>query len=238
VATFRPGFGDNSIFNLLRLQPGILAAGEQTNDLIILGGYEGHSMVVFDGFTIYSLKNFNDNISSFNPLMAKDIEVFKGGYDARYGERVSGIVNITGKNGNTVRPAFSININNMTMNGQVEIPIAKRGSLIIALRHTYYELYNPSDVNSMLRRNNDNSDENDVIFDMVPRPGSVLRQSLQWQRPILLCIRRSGQQYYHYKKHQGNQYPGRGISLLREIMEQRLFNPFQPEFFFIEIGIL
>jgi hypothetical protein len=168
VATFLPGFGDNSIFNLLRLQPGILAAGEQTNDLIILGGYEGHSMVVFDGFTIYSLKNFNDNISSFNPLMAKDIEVFKGGYDARYGERVSGIVNITGKNGNTVRPAFSININNMTMNGQVEIPIAKRGSLIIALRHTYYELYNPSDVNSMLRRNNDNSDENDVDVNIVP----------------------------------------------------------------------
>lgn len=71
IANFLPGFGDNSVFNLLRLQPGILASGEQTNELIIWGCYEGQSKVIFDGFTIYGLKNFNDNISSFNPLMAK-----------------------------------------------------------------------------------------------------------------------------------------------------------------------
>jgi hypothetical protein len=168
IADFLPGFGDNSVFNLLRLQPGILASGEQTNELIIRGCYEGQSKVIFDGFTIYGLKNFNDNISSFNPLMAKDIEVFKGGYDARYGERVGGIVNITGKNGNTLRPAFSVNINNMTMNGMVEIPISGNGSLIIALRHTYYELYNPGDMNSLLRRNNDNNTNNDIDVNIIP----------------------------------------------------------------------
>jgi outer membrane receptor protein involved in Fe transport len=152
IANFLPGFGDNSVFNLLRLQPGILASGEQTNDLIIWGCYEGHSQVLFDGYTIYGLKNFNDNISSFNPLMAKDIEVFKGGYDARFGERIGGIVNISGKNGNMERTSFTVNINNMTMNGMVEVPLFKKGSLIIALRHTYYELYNPGDLNSLLKK--------------------------------------------------------------------------------------
>ncbi len=168
VAYFLPGFGDNSVFNLLRLQPGILASGEQTNELIIWGCYEGQSKVIFDGFTIYGLKNFNDNISSFNPLMAKDIEVFKGGYDARYGERVGGIVNITGKNGNTTRPSFSVNINNMTMNGMVEIPLSKNSSLIVALRHTYYELYNPGEINSRFKRNNDNDSLNDIDVNVVP----------------------------------------------------------------------
>lgn len=167
VADFLPGFGDNSVFNLLRLQPGILAAGEQTNELIIWGCYEGQSKVIFDGFTLYGLKNFNDNISAFNPLMAKDIEVYKGGYDARFGERVGGIVNITGKNGNTQRPSFSVDINNMTMNGMVEIPIAKKGSLIIALRHTYYELYNPSDYNPR-NRNGRNDSTNNVDVNIVP----------------------------------------------------------------------
>jgi hypothetical protein len=168
VANFLPGFGDNSVFNLLRLQPGILASGEQTNELIIWGCYEGQSKVIFDGFTIYGLKNFNDNISSFNPLMAKDIEVYKGGYDTRYGERVGGIVNITGKNGNTERTSFSVNINNMTLNGMVEIPLFKNGSLIVALRHTYYELYNPGDFNSRIRRNNDKDTANDVDVNIVP----------------------------------------------------------------------
>jgi hypothetical protein len=166
VANFLPGFGDNSVFNLLRLQPGILAAGEQTNELIIWGCYEGQSKVVFDGFTVYGLKNFNDNISSFNPLMAKDIEVFKGGYDARFGERTGGIVNITGKNGNTEQTSFSVNLNNMTLNGMVEIPLFRNSSLIIALRHTYYELYNPGDINSGRRRNNDTL--NDVNVNIVP----------------------------------------------------------------------
>jgi len=168
VANFLPGFGDNSVFNLLRLQPGILASGEQTNELIIWGCYEGQSKVIFDGFTIYGLKNFNDNISAFNPLMAKDIEVYKGGYDARFGERTGGIVNITGKNGNTEDVTFSVDINNMTMNGMVEIPMFKNGSLVVALRHTYYELYNPGNVNSLFGNRNDNDSTNGVDVEVVP----------------------------------------------------------------------
>jgi hypothetical protein len=168
VANFLPGFGDNSVFNLLRLQPGILASGEQTNELIIWGCYEGQSKVIFDGFTIYGLKNFNDNISAFNPLMAKDMEVYKGGYDARFGERVGGIVNITGKNGNTEKTSFSVNLNNMTMNGMVEIPMFKTGSLIIALRHTYYELYNPGDVNSLLGNRKGKDSTSSVDVNIVP----------------------------------------------------------------------
>lgn len=168
IAGFLPGYGDNSVFNLLRLQPGILAAGEQTNELIIWGSYEGHSKVVFDGFTMYGLKNFNDNISSFNPLMAKDIEVYKGGYDATMGERVGGIVNITGKLGNINQTSFEFVVNNMTMNGLVEIPIAKKGSLILAFRNTYYELYDPNDLSSLISRNNDADTANNLDVNINP----------------------------------------------------------------------
>ncbi len=168
IAGFLPGFGDNSVFNLLRLQPGILAAGEQTNDLVIWGSYPGLSKVMFDGFTVYSLKNFNDNISAFNPLMAKDIEVYKGGYDARFGDRAGGIVNITGKNGNMSRPSFTLNVNNMTLNSMAEVPLSKNSSLVAAFRTTYYELYNPSEINSRFRRNNDRDTANDVDLDVIP----------------------------------------------------------------------
>ena len=168
IATFLPGFGDNSIFNLLRLMPGITAAGEQTNDLIIWGSYAGQSEVLFDGFTVYGLKNFNDNISSFNPIIAKDIEVHKGGYGIQFGQRVGAVVNVTGKNGNTQKPSFTFLINNMTMNGEVEIPIRKKSSLILAFRHTYYNLYNPSDMGGLIRRNNDADTSNDIDVNVVP----------------------------------------------------------------------
>ena len=142
IAYFLPGNGDNSIFNLLRLQPGILAAGEQSADLIIWGSYEGQSQVIFDGFTLYGMKNFNDNISAVNPFMAKDIKVLKGAYGAEYGERVGGIVDITGIDGNRLSPSIQLCINNMTLNGLASVPFKKKSSLILAYRQTYYDLYN------------------------------------------------------------------------------------------------
>jgi hypothetical protein len=164
IAHFLPGYGDNSIFNLMRLLPGILASGEQSSELIIWGGYEGQSKVMFDGFTVFGLKNFNDNISSFNPLLAKDMEINKGGYGAVLGDRVGGIVNIVGKNGNPKKASATIVVNNMTINGMVEIPIFKRGSLILAMRHTYYNLYNPSDMSAILASQNDSVSTMDITI--------------------------------------------------------------------------
>ena len=163
VATHLPGYGDNSVFNLLRLQPGILAAGEQTNELIIWGSYAGLSKVMFDGFTIYSLKNFNDNISAFNPLVANNIEIYKGGYDARFGDRAGGIVNVTGKTGNQAKPAFEFSVNNMTLNGLAEIPVTKKSILLVAVRQTYYNLYNPEDL-EFPRKNQSSADSNQSLI--------------------------------------------------------------------------
>ncbi len=147
IARFLPGQGDNSVFNLLRLVPGIQAAGEQSADLLIWGSYEGQSLITLDGFTLFGLKNYNDNISVVNPFWVKNIEIYKGGFDARFGNRIGGLVNITGKNGNRSKPVFSFNINPTTLNGMVEVPLFRRSSLMAAYRQTYYNLYNLDDFN-------------------------------------------------------------------------------------------
>ena len=147
IAYRLPGNGDNAVFNFLRLQPGILAAGERSSELIIWGSYSGHSKILFDGFTIFGLKNFNDNISFVNPYMAKDIKVLKGGYSADYDDRVGGIVDISGINGSVNKPSINVNINNMTVNGMASIPVTKRSSLTFAYRQTYYNLYDEDDLN-------------------------------------------------------------------------------------------
>lgn len=146
IAYRLPGNGDNAVFNFLRLQPGILAAGERSSELIIWGSYSGHSKIMFDGFTIFGLKNFNDNLSFVNPYMAKDIKVLKGGYSAEYDDRVGGIVDISGINGNTNKPSINLNINNMTVNGMAGIPLLKGSSLTFAYRQTYYNLYDAEDL--------------------------------------------------------------------------------------------
>lgn len=146
IARYLPGNDDNSVFTLLRLMPGILASSEQSNGLIIWGAYEGHSQVLFDGFTIWGLKSFNEDIDAVNPLIAKEIEVLKGGYDAKLGDRVGGIVRIAGKSGSIAKPSISINVNNVTVNGMAEVPLWKNSSLIMSFRQTYYNLYNDRNV--------------------------------------------------------------------------------------------
>lgn len=155
IAPVIPGYGDNSVFNLLRLMPGVLASGEQSSDLLIWGSYESHSKIQFDGFTVFGLKNFNDNISVVNPFIVKNIEIYKGGYEARYGDRVGGIVDVTGKNGNLQKPAFTFNINNTTLNGLLEVPLSKKSSVLAAYRQTYYQLYDPTILNLFRKKNNE-----------------------------------------------------------------------------------
>lgn len=147
IARFLPGQGDNSVFNLIRLMPGIQAAGEQSEDLLIWGSYEGQNLVTFDEFTLFGLKNYNDNISVVNPFLVKNIEILKGGFETKYGNRVGGIVNITAKNGNMQKPVISLNINPTTLNGMVEIPLFGKSSLQMAYRQTYYNLYQSGDFN-------------------------------------------------------------------------------------------
>ncbi|HCY39929.1 MAG TPA: hypothetical protein DHV48_00980 [Prolixibacteraceae bacterium] len=176
IARFLPGQGDNSVFNMIRLMPGIQAAGEQSSDLLIWGSSEGQSLVTFDEFTLYGLKNYNDNISVVNPFLVKNIEILKGGFEAKYGNRVGGIVNITAKNGNIQKPTFSLNINPTTLNGMVEIPLFKKSSLLFAYRQTYYNLYNSSDFNLFtptFRSTNDHStstQHQNIAFDMDVYP--------------------------------------------------------------------
>lgn len=172
ISRFIPGQGDNSVFNLMRLMPGIQAAGEQSSDLLIWGSYEGQSQITFDEFTLFGLKNYNDNISAVNPFLVKNIEIHKGAYEAKYGNRVGGIVNIIGKHGNRQKPSFSFNLNPTTINGMVEFPLFKKSTFMLAYRQTYYNLYNKEDFNifAPTRPYNKSALNNQINFDVDVYP--------------------------------------------------------------------
>lgn len=164
-----PGSSDNSVYNLLRLQPGILASGEQSNDLLVWGSYKGQTKISFDGFTIFGVRNFNDNIGAVNPLIAKDLNVLKGGYGVTNGDRVGGVIDIIGVEGNSQQPKIKIGINNLTLNGFVSTPLFKNTALVIAARQTYYNVYNPYSLNT----NNRNNDRLNNIVDLTVTPDYV-----------------------------------------------------------------
>ncbi|WP_085536649.1 TonB-dependent receptor [Massilibacteroides vaginae] len=147
IARYMPGSADNSVFTLLRMLPGVRASGEPSEDLFVWGSNWGESRLTYDGFTIFGMKSFNDQIGSVNPYLAKDIRLQKGGYDASSGNRIGAIAEITGNEGDFSKPSVKLNVSNYTANIYTSIPIKKTSALSVAYRQTFYNLYNNEDVN-------------------------------------------------------------------------------------------
>jgi ferric enterobactin receptor len=135
-----PNNGETDVFRTLQLMPGI-SFSESSADLNIRGGTADQNLVLLDGFTLYNLDHFFGTFSSINPNFVKDIQVYKGGFEARYGERVSGIIDITGKNGNQLRPTVYGGLNLLSGNLGVELPIGKKITLIAVARQNYNDYY-------------------------------------------------------------------------------------------------
>jgi len=141
VASFLPGNNDNKIFTLLRLQPGVLAASEQANDYVIWGSYKGQTLILFDGMPLFAISGMNDRIGVVNPMIIKDVEVFKAGYNVDISDRVGGLVNITGKSGSYDKFSAKLNLNSQTLSGLFSVPFADKYSLQASFRKTYDWFY-------------------------------------------------------------------------------------------------
>ncbi|MFB6317353.1 TonB-dependent receptor plug domain-containing protein [Saccharicrinis sp. FJH54] len=142
IAGFIPGGLNNSVYNILRLQPGIKGSGDHNQSLSIWGSTGGQNQTKFDGMTIYNLNSFSDYFNSVNPLLIKDINIFKGGYGSNQGNRVGGIIEINGIDGNYNKPGIQVYADNISLNGIVNIPLLKRSSLIVGHRRSLFPAFN------------------------------------------------------------------------------------------------
>lgn len=151
IAKYLPGNGDNSVFNLLRLMPGVRAAGEPSG-FSVWGSKAGESAVIFDGSRLFSMNGYNEQISSVNPFMVKEIRVLKGGYGPEFGNQTGAIAQITGRGGSRERAELNANINNLTANIYGSVPISGKSALSASYRQTYYGLYDNEVLNPYGKR--------------------------------------------------------------------------------------
>ncbi|WMX13640.1 carboxypeptidase-like regulatory domain-containing protein [Aureispira sp. CCB-E] len=131
---FLPGNNKNSLFSFLRLQPGVMASGEQNNGYILWGGQKGETHILFDGITIFNTSNYNNKIGAINPLLIQDIEILKGGYNVEIGDRLGGVVNITSKPGNVDTSTTELLGTHNSFNAYMNLDLKKQSSLQLGIR--------------------------------------------------------------------------------------------------------
>ena len=141
VASFLPGNRANTVFNILRLQPGVLAAGEEANDYMVWGSYKGQTQLIFDGITLFNGGSSNDNIGAINPFIVKDVEIYKGGYNVHLGDRTGGVVNITGASGDNKKIGAQLSVDNQLVNTAVNVPLGKKNTMQLMFRKSYADVF-------------------------------------------------------------------------------------------------
>ena len=90
-----PSYGEKDIFRSLQLLPGISGSNESSSGLYVRGGTPDQNLVLFDGFTVYHVDHLFGFFSAFNANAVKDVQLYKGGFDAKYGGRLSSVVELT-----------------------------------------------------------------------------------------------------------------------------------------------
>lgn len=129
---------NNSIYNILRLQPGISSTSGNDN-FSMWGSYQGQNQIIYDGMTIFNMAGNNPLTHAINPFVVKDILVSKGVSGAQYGDYVGGVVEITGIDGNYHKPVVNLSLDNLMVNGMISSPIKKNSALVVAYRKLWLQ---------------------------------------------------------------------------------------------------
>ncbi len=135
-----PAIGEADIFRSLQLLPGVSGTNESSSGLFIRGGTPDQNLVLLDGMTVYKVDHFYGFFSAFNPNAIKDVQLYKGAFPARYGGRLSGVVDMTGKTGSFENATGSINLNLISAGGYLEIPLFNKFSFLFAGRRSFTDI--------------------------------------------------------------------------------------------------
>ena len=155
-----PNLGEKDIFRAIQLLPGVSGTNESSSGLYVRGGTPDQNLVLLDGFTVYHVDHFYGFFSAFNSGAVKDIQLYKGGFPAEYGGRISSVMDLTGKTGNSNKFSLSAGLSLVSANATLEIPIGDKANLLIAGRRSYTDILKSGLYNSIFDLYNDSNPTN------------------------------------------------------------------------------
>lgn len=147
-------FGEVDVMKTIQLLPGIQSAGEGNAGFSVRGGGNDQNLILLDEATVYNASHLFGFFSVFNPDAIKDLDLYKGGIPAKYGGRLSSLMDVRMRDGNSKKFAGSGGLGLISSRLTLESPIFKeKGSFIISGRRTYADVFLKLAPNKDLRDN-------------------------------------------------------------------------------------
>ena len=162
-----PAFmGEKDILKSIQLLPGVQSGSEGSSGLYVRGGGPDQNLILLDGVPVYNASHLFGFFSVFNSSALNNVEIIKGGFPARFGGRVSSVLDIRMKEGNMKKLSGEASIGLISSKLTLEAPIIKdKTSFIISGRRTYIDiLAQPFIKRSANQNRSDSKDGNGVKY--------------------------------------------------------------------------
>jgi len=133
--------GEVDVLKVLQLLPGVKSGGEGSSGLYVRGGGPDQNLILLDGAPIYNASHLFGFFSTFNADAIKNVELTKGGFPARYGGRLSSVIDINMKDGNMRKYNVEGSVGLIASKILIEGPIwNEKTSFLFTARRTYLDL--------------------------------------------------------------------------------------------------
>ncbi|MBN1951074.1 MAG: TonB-dependent receptor [Bacteroidales bacterium] len=133
--------GEVDIIKSLQLMPGVQSGSEGSTGLYVRGGGPDQNLILLDGVPVYNVNHLFGFLSVFNADAIKSVSLIKGGFPARYGGRLSSVIDVRMKEGNMKEihgdGAVGVISSQLTLEGPI---IKDKTSFIISGRRSYLDL--------------------------------------------------------------------------------------------------
>lgn len=133
--------GEPDVLKALQLLPGVQEGTEGTSGLYVRGGGADQNLILLDGVPVYNASHLFGFFSVFAPDAVQRVELTKGGFPARYGGRLSSVIDVALREGNRERFAGAGSVGLISSHLTAEGPLARgRASFLVTGRRTYLDL--------------------------------------------------------------------------------------------------
>lgn len=147
-------FGTPDVIKKLQMLPGVAAGNELMSGLFVHGGDGNDNLFLLDGVPLYNISHFGGLFSSFNTDIIDNLDFYKSGFPARYGGRMSSVVDVETREGNMEKYHGSLSLGLIDGRVQLEGPLVKgKTSFNLGLRRSWMELVTIPAVRYANRRN-------------------------------------------------------------------------------------
>ena len=130
-------FGESDVLKVVLTLPGVKTAGEAATGFNVRGGSVDQNLILFNDGTVYNPSHMFGIMSAFNTDVINEVELYKSSIPAEFGGRISSVLDIRGREGNSKKITGSVGLGLLTSRLNIEGPIGKKTTFILGGRTTY-----------------------------------------------------------------------------------------------------